>query len=97
MMLTPHEPMTVEAELRVPSATVQIVHLHLREPVAGALREEQAYRVELCLTPRLVNARACYSDRWSPTRFERIGKVFLLPPGETLLARSESASRSATG
>lgn len=84
-----HELMTIEAELRVPVATVQIVHFHLVEPVERALREENAYRVDLCLTPRLGNARACYSDRWAPHRFERIGKVFLLPPGETMQARSE--------
>lgn len=81
--------MTVEAELRVPVATVRIVHFHLAEPVERALREEHAYRLDLCLTPRLVNARACYSDRWARHRFERIGKVFLLPPGETMQARSD--------
>jgi AraC family transcriptional regulator len=83
------EVMTVEAELHVPMGTVQIVHFHLVEPVERALREEQAYRLDLCLTPRLLNARACYSDRWGPHRFERIGKIFLLPPGETMQARSE--------
>jgi AraC family transcriptional regulator len=81
--------MTIEAEVRVPLATVQVVHFHLVEPVERALREDRAYRLDLCLTPRLGNARACYSDRWSPHRFERIGKVFLLPPGETMQARSE--------
>jgi AraC family transcriptional regulator len=83
------ELMTVEAEMRMPIGTVQIVHFHLVEPVERALREEQAYRLDLCLTPRLLNARACYSDRWAPHRFERIGKIFLLPPGETMQARSE--------
>jgi AraC family transcriptional regulator len=86
--------MTIEAELRVPVATVQIVHFNLVEPVASALREAQAYRLDLCLTPRLGNARACYSDRWSPHRYERIGKVFLLPPGETMQARSESGRQA---
>jgi AraC family transcriptional regulator len=81
--------MTVEAELRVPVATVQIAHFHLVEPIERALREEHAYRLDLCLTPRLANARGCYSDRWAPHRFERIGKLFLLPPGETMQARSE--------
>ena len=81
--------MTIEAELRASTATIQVVHFHLLEPVERALREERAYRLDLCLTPRLLNARACYSDRWAPHRFERIGKVFLLPPGETMQARSE--------
>jgi AraC family transcriptional regulator len=81
--------MTIEAEVRVPAATVQIVHFHVVEPIERALREAQAYRLDLCLTPRLVNARGRYSTRWAPHRFERIGKVFLVPPGETMQARSE--------
>jgi AraC family transcriptional regulator len=81
--------MTIEAELRAPTATIQVVHFNLIEPIERSLREERSYRLDLCLTPRLNNARACYSDRWAPHRFERIGKVFLLPPGETMQARSE--------
>jgi AraC family transcriptional regulator len=81
--------MTIEAELRVPVATVQLVHFNFVEPFQSALREEQAYRLDLCLTPRLRNARACYSDRWAPHRFERIGNVFLLPPRQAMQARSD--------
>jgi AraC family transcriptional regulator len=81
--------MTVEAEVRVPVATVQLIHLHLVEPVERALRVEEEYRLDLCLTPRLRNARACYRDHWAPNRFERIGNVFLLPPGEAMQARSD--------
>lgn len=85
--------MTVEAELRVPAATVQLVHFQFIEPIAGALREDEEYRLDFCLTPRPRNARACYSDHWSPHRFERLGPVFLLPPGETLQARSDGGRR----
>ena len=81
--------MTIESELRVPVATVQLVKFHFVEPIAGALREEEAYRLDLCLTPRPRNARACYSDRWAPHRFERIGNVFLLPPREAMQTRSD--------
>ncbi len=81
--------MTVEAELRVPIATAQLVHFHLPEPADNILREEEVYRVDLCLTPRPRNARACYPDRWSPYRFEKLGNVFLLPPGEAMRARSD--------
>src|ERR1700731_4426642 len=81
--------MTIEAELRVPVATVQVVHYVFVEPVSGAMREDQDYRLDLCLTPRPRNARACYSDRWAPHRFERIGNVFLLPPREAMQTRSD--------
>jgi len=80
---------TVEAELRAPAATAQLVRLHLPEPVDRILRmDEDAYRFDLSLTPRL-HARACYRDRWGPHRFERIGNVFVVPPGELLEARSD--------
>ncbi len=81
--------MTIEAELCVPAATMQVVHYLFVEPVSGAMREDQDYRLDLCLTPRPRNARACYSDRWAPHHFERLGPVWLLPPGETLQACSD--------
>ena len=81
--------MTVEAELRAPVATAQLVRFDLPEPVDSVTREDEAYRIDMCLTPRPRNARGCYPNRWSPQRFERLGNVFLLPPGEDLQARSD--------
>jgi AraC family transcriptional regulator len=85
--------MTVEAELRVPAATVQLVHFLFTEPISGAMREDEEYRLDLCLTPRPRNARARYPDRWSPHRFEHLGSVWLLPPGENLQACSDGGRR----
>jgi len=85
--------MTVEAELHVPAATLQVVHYLFVEPVAGDLHEDDDYRLDLCLTPRPRNARACYPDRWAPHRFERLGSVWLLPPGEKLQACSDGGRR----
>jgi AraC family transcriptional regulator len=82
------ELMTVEAELRAPVATVQLVRFHMLEPTDEILREE-AYWLDLCLTPRPRNARACYRERWAHDHFEPIGSVFLVPPGETMQARSD--------
>jgi AraC family transcriptional regulator len=81
----------IEAELRVPAATVELVRFHLLEPVDDIVRdrEEDAYRIDLCLTPRPHNARGCYRDRWAQDRFERIGPVYVLPPDETLQIRSD--------
>lgn len=80
--------MTIDAELRVPAATAQLVRFDLPGPVDETLREEDAYWLDLCLTPRPRNARGCYRDRFGRHRFERIGSVFVRPPGECLQARS---------
>jgi len=81
--------MTVEAELRVPVATAQLVRFRIEEPADNILREDEAYWLDLCLTPRPRNTRACYRDRWAPDHFERIGDVFLVPPGETVRTKSD--------
>jgi len=80
---------TIEADLRAPTVRAELVRVHLPGPLDRILRVEDAYRFELCLTPRLHNARACYRDRWGPHRFERIGNVFVVPPGERLWVRSD--------
>lgn len=84
--------MTVGAEIRVPAATVRLVRFDLAKPADNVLRNEQDYWLDLSLTPRPANARASFRDRWSPHRYEKLGKIFLLPPGEALRARSDSAS-----
>lgn len=89
--------MSVEAELHAPFASAQLVRFNLPEPVDAMMREDgDAYRLDLCLTPRPNNARACYPNRWSPQRFERLGNVFLVPPGETLRARSDGRCQQAS-
>lgn len=86
--------MTVEAELRVPAATAQLVRFHLDGPADNVMREQDGYYVDLCLTPRMHNARACYRERWSPQRFERIGNLFVVPPGESIQARSDGGRQA---
>jgi len=92
----PEELMTVEAEIRVPMATTRLVRFHVTEPADNIMREEEAYWLDMCLTPRPRNARACYRDHWGPHRFERIGSVFLLPPRETMQTRSDGGSPQAS-
>jgi AraC family transcriptional regulator len=81
--------MTIEGELRGSLATAQLVRFHFPEPVESILHDNDTYRVDLCLTPRPRNTRACYLDRWKSRRFERIGDIFLVPPGEHMLAMSD--------
>jgi len=78
---------TIEAELHVPMATAQIVSFVTHEPSEGVIAEEDAYRLDLALSPRPANASACYCDRWRPDRFERVGDLFLLPLGEAMHGR----------
>lgn len=87
--------MTIEGELRAPVATAQLVQFQFPTPIDSILHDKERYRVDLCLTPRPGNARACYPDRWGSRRFEPIGNVFLVPPGESLLAVSDGCCRQA--
>jgi len=84
--------MTVDAEVHTAGMTAQVVRFDMTEPADNILRDESSYWLDLSLTPRPENARACYSKHWNPHRFERLGKLFLVPPGETLHARSDRGS-----
>ncbi|MFP5304866.1 MAG: helix-turn-helix transcriptional regulator [Gammaproteobacteria bacterium] len=94
-MERPHTPTaTIEAELRVPAATAQLVRFELPGPADNIMRvNDEAYWLDLCLTPRPRNARACYRERWNPQRFERLGIVFVVPPHEVMQARSDGCGR----
>jgi AraC family transcriptional regulator len=85
---------TVHAELSVPAATAQIVRFELAEPADSVIREEDSYRLDLCLTPRMANARGCFRESWGPHRFEPVGDLFLLPAGQDLHMRSDGGGQS---
>jgi AraC family transcriptional regulator len=86
------EVMTVQTELHVPLATAQLVHFHAKGPEEQVMHERDTYWLDLCLTPRPRNSRACYRGHWNPNRFERLGNVFVLPPGETIQTRGEGGA-----
>jgi AraC family transcriptional regulator len=79
----------VQAEMRVPVGTVQLVQIHVEDPTDIVMFDRDAYWLELCLEPRARNSRACYLDHWTAQRFKRIGKTYLLPPGETIQTRTD--------
>lgn len=82
--------MTVEGELRGPLATTRLVRFNFSEPRDDVMSlEEDAYYLDLSLTPRPRNTRACYREHWSPDRFERLGDIFFVPAGEAFHARSD--------
>lgn len=94
----PGEPavMRVDAEIRVPVAKAQLVRFDMTGPADNILRDEDSYWLDLCLTPRPPNTRGCFVDHWNPHRFERIGKVFLVPPREAMHAKSDGHSSQAS-
>lgn len=88
--------MTVEGELCAPVAKARLVRFEFSKPIDRVLSERDCYRMDLCLTPRPGNARACYPNRWGARRFERIGNIFMVPPGEALQTVSDGCCRQAS-
>jgi AraC family transcriptional regulator len=80
--------MTIEAERDVPIASLQIVHFDWSQPIETISHASANYRVDQCLTPR-PNARARFKEFWAPNRFERIGDILLLPPGQSIHTRCD--------
>jgi AraC family transcriptional regulator len=87
--------MVLQAELALPSATIRIVRFVLAGPIDSVLDATDGYRLNLCITPRPLNSRACFVDRWGPHRFEHLGDIFLIPPGEVLHIRGDGGRQVA--
>lgn len=79
---------TVEAERTGAAITAQLVRFDIPVPTATVLRDDGAYMIDMCLTPRPLPAKGGYHLRWGPHRFERLGDIFLVPPGEELFVRA---------
>ncbi len=86
---------TLVAQLCLPATTVQVLSFDLVSPANHALREESFYRLDLSLNERLAGSVLCFADRWPPDRYERPGRLFLLPPRETLRIRSGIGQQNA--
>jgi AraC family transcriptional regulator len=89
------EMLEVGTEVRGPVATAQLVRLNVVDPVDIVMMDRDAYWLELCLEPR-PNSQACYLDHWSAERFEHIGRMYLLPPGETVRTRTDGGPSHAS-
>ncbi|MBW8783959.1 MAG: helix-turn-helix transcriptional regulator [Novosphingobium sp.] len=84
----------VEAELAGKSLLAQLVGFHIPAPTAATLHDAEAYLINLCLTPRPLDARASYRDHWGPHRYDRLGDIFLVPPGEWLHIKGGSVRQA---
>lgn len=87
---------TVEAELCVPIATAQLASFSTEGPSENIFYREDAYWLDLCLTPRHRNARARYREHWGPHRFERLGTVMLMPAGHCVQCRTDAGGRQSS-
>ena len=72
----------IEATQRYRTVELQFSHLELTQRHQHWVRPGAAYHIDLCITPRL-SSRMRF-DRWVPNRFERLGRLFVVPPGEAL-------------
>jgi AraC family transcriptional regulator len=85
------EMVTVEAELSVADATAQLAQFHHQGPSDFIMRQD-AYWLDLSLTPRPKNARARYVDGWAPHRYAPVGSVLLVPAGHAFQFRTDGGS-----
>jgi AraC family transcriptional regulator len=82
----------VEAEVRIPAATAQIVHVALPEAMDLVMMDRKDFWLDLNLGRQSRRAEACYSNHWGPRRYEPFGKLFLLPPDETIQVSASSGT-----
>lgn len=75
---------SVDAQLETQGVLAQIVRYDIPEPTDGRHAVSDAYHVNMCLTPRPLQSRGGYRHRWGPHRLERLGDIFVIPPGEEL-------------
>ena len=86
---------TVDAALQTPLLAAHLVRFNFAAPIDDVLLDTNSHWLDLCLTPRLRNARACYPDRWNPQRFEPLGDVYLVPAGQAFHARGDGGGHTA--
>lgn len=85
----------VDAELQGQQIKAQIVSLSLSAPTASVQFNPDAYCIDMCLTPRPAAAKGNYRDHWGPHRFEKLGDIYFVPPGEALHVRGDIVRQAA--
>jgi len=86
--------MCIDAQLETPGVHAQIVRFDIPEPTDSRHALSEGYHVNMCLTPRPLQSRGGYRHRWGPHRLERLGDVFVIPPGEELFIRGGSGRQA---
>lgn len=86
---TNHLPASIEAQLESSSASLQIIRIDWREQTELAVEPLDHYQIDFCLSARLQGMSVCYPDHWGLARYERVGELLVIPPGQRLLARCD--------
>lgn len=82
-------PAEIEAQIRTDKALVQIIRLDWRDDAELLVEPLDHFQIDLCLSARLQGMRVCYPNHWGPMRFERVGELLMIPPGELVRARCD--------
>lgn len=80
---------SVQSERRSPIGMVQIARYTLRDPVDVIVPEGDTYQLNMAMVPRPAKARGHYCRHWSSDRYDRLGLIWMAPPGEPVRFRSE--------
>ncbi len=76
----------VEQTAEFPDSWVRVVCYEWLAPVNVHWTSSDHALLDICLSPRLPDMRACYEERWGNNRFEPVGDVLLFPPGMAIHA-----------
>ena len=95
MNTSPHEFVTVQSRIAVSWASAEVQQIHLPSALESTLPASADCRLDLCLTPRPSDAGLSFAQHWPRHRFERPGKLYLVPPCETVRARSSAGTQAA--
>ncbi|WP_404481472.1 helix-turn-helix transcriptional regulator [Novosphingobium sp. BL-52-GroH] len=90
----PRPTASLDAQLATSGVLAQIVRYDIPEPTDGRHSVGEGYHVNMCLTPRPLQSRGGYRRRWGPHRLERLGDIFVLPPGEELFVKGGSGRQA---
>jgi len=82
-------PAATEAQLVTDLASVQIIRLDWRENTELVIDPLDHFQIDLCLSARLQGMSVCFPGHWGSLRFERVGELMLIPPGEKVTARCD--------
>lgn len=82
-------PAEIEAQICTDTVLVQIIRLDWREDAELLIEPLDHFQIDLCLSARLQGMSICYPDHWGPMRFERVGELLMIPPGERVRARCD--------
>jgi AraC family transcriptional regulator len=86
--------MDIQAEARSPSMIARLVGFHIPSRTNSLIPGAASSQINMCLTPRPLNVRACYLRRWGTHRFERLGTIFVIPPGQELQIKGEGGDQA---